>query len=503
MKNQLTSEERHFFSLVRDASLANPFSKDRNDADLKISGLFNGTPKAVILEKTIEEVRKWLESLKLDGRADLRKYKDPDKTILKAAFLFDFFHTYHHQFDTLIEEMVGNASNINNQKVKVPFARKAISELWEKGFDHGEAVHFLSMCFQLRRAYFFINKNLVGESQCMTRFREVLWNNVFTSDLAFYTQELWNKMEDFSTLIIGETGSGKGTAANAIGRSGYIPFNEKEMCFEENFTRSFVELNISQFPKNLIESELFGHQKGSFTGAVDDHKGVFARCSPYGAIFLDEIGEVSVPIQIKLLKVLEERAFSPVGSRKVHRFKGRIITATNRSFAELKNPAILRKDLYYRLCSDIIVVPPLWQRIRENPKELDHLLENRVTHMIGSVKTETIAMLRRTLNEKLGRHYVWPGNVRELEQYVRRILLNRKGNVIHEFENLATSAPDAALTSLAAPISRGEIKAQDLVRAYCYELFQKFNVIGEVARRTGLDRRTVKKYCDEWAEKTD
>ena len=115
-------------------------------------------------------------------------------------------------------------------------------------------------------------------------------------------------------MLLGETGTGKGTAAAAIGRSGYIPFDERQGRFAESFMRGFIALNLSQFPETLIESELFGHRKGAFTGAVEAHQGVLARCSPYGAIFLDEIGDVPVPVQIKLLQVLQERTFCPVGS---------------------------------------------------------------------------------------------------------------------------------------------------------------------------------------------
>ncbi len=499
---QLTQEERDFFSLVMNAALANPFSNDRIKADLKISGVFADTPKDVILETAVQAVRNRLEQFKKEGKADLNRYKEPDKTIIRAAFMFDFFHAWADEFDRMIQDQTRESAQTKTGSQPVRFADRALAELEEKGFTKQEALHYFSLCFQIRRAYFFIDKNLVGQSQSMRRLREALWNNVFTSDLLFYTQHMWDKMEDFSTLIIGETGSGKGTAAIAIGRSGFIPFDEKTMCFSQNFTRSFVSLNISQFPENLIESELFGHKKGSFTGAVEDHKGIFSKCSPYGSIFLDEIGEVAEPIQIKLLKVLEDRQFSPVGSRETLRFKGRIITATNRSMAQLHNPDVLRKDFYYRLCSDIIVVPPLRQRIKENPFELDYLLKNRILKIIGSASPGTVAMVRNILKEKLGPGYSWPGNVRELEQYVRRILLNRNACMPDQAGNICSAgSPESSGTRLAAPISKGEITAQDLLNAYCYELFEKYNTIGEVARRTGLDRRTVKKYCDNWTKK--
>src|SRR5678815_4546992 len=198
----------------------------------------------------------------------------------------------------------------------------------------------------------------------MKELRRQLWQNVFTHDMRRYERHLWNRMEDFSTMLLGETGTGKGAAAAAIGRSGFIPFDEKHRCFAESFTRSFISLNLSQFPETLIESELFGHCKGAFTGAVEAHEGVFTRCSPHGAIFLDEIGDVSVPIQIKLLQVLQERTFCPVGSHEPLRFRGRVIAATNRSLDSLRKRDLFRQDFFYRLCSDMIEVPPLRLRLQ-------------------------------------------------------------------------------------------------------------------------------------------
>src|SRR5437667_11103543 len=218
-------------------------------------------------------------------------------------------------------------------------------------------------------------------------------------------------MEDFSTLLLGETGTGKGTAAAAIGRSGFIPFDEKKSCFAESFTHGFLSLNLSQYPETLIESELFGHKKGAFTGAIEAHEGIFSRGSAYGAIFLDEIGEVSAPVQIKLLQVLQERTFSPVGSHEKLRFRGRVIAATNKPLDELRGKRVFRDDFFYRLRSDMITVPPLRQRIQEAPAELDLLLDHLVSKTSGRSAPELLALVRKSLSEGLEKTYSWPGNV--------------------------------------------------------------------------------------------
>ena len=170
----------------------------------------------------------------------------------------------------------------------------------------------------------------------MQKLRLSLWNNVFSYDIRTYDQFLVNRMEDFYTLLLGATGAGKGSAAAAIGRSGHIPFDLKKGRFTKSFNDIFVSMNLSQFSESLIESELFGHCKGAFTGAVENHQGLFERCTAHGSLFLDEIGDLAVPIQIKLLQVLQERVFNPVGSHSQKRFAGRVIAATNRSLNDLR-----------------------------------------------------------------------------------------------------------------------------------------------------------------------
>ena len=322
----------------------------------------------------------------------------------------------------------------------------------------------------------------------MKELRRQLWNNVFTTNIEFYNDHLWDRMEDFSTLILGETGTGKGTAAAAIGRSGFIPYDEKRQQFAESFTRAFIALNLSQFPENLIESELFGHKKGAFNGAVDYYEGILDRCSPHGAILLDEIGEVTIPGQIKLLQVLQEREFSPVGSHERHRFHGRVIAATNRPLEEMRNMGLMRDDFYYRLCSDIIRVPPLRQRIQEERSELDDLLAHTVKRLLGKASPQIVRMVKRIINDQLGDDYTWPGNVRELEQCLRRVLLNRS------YSGEKFTLKGDLLSELADAIRSGEADAQQLLSGYCRLLYQRHGTFEEVSRRVKLDRRTVKKY---------
>jgi DNA-binding NtrC family response regulator len=485
---QLKPATRDFFFNVYQAGLASPFSDERVQIEETIAGRAATSPRKRI-ERAIQKVRRELERLEGDGRIDYTRYETDDGFLVKAGVLFDFFYTYRERFDQLIHEQI----QTGDTPIKVLFAAEALAFLRQRGFKKADSLRYFALSYQLRRAYFFIYRTLVGRSAGMKKLRQNLWTNVFTHNIDLYDRYLWNRMEDFSTLLLGETGTGKGTAAMAIGRSGFIPFNEGEKTFVESFTRSFVSLNLSQFPDTLIESELFGHKKGAFTGAVKDHRGVFDHCSPYGAILLDEIGELSIPIQIKLLQVLQDRTFSPVGSHIEGRFQGRVIAATNRSMADIENHKVFRDDFYYRLCSDIITVPPLRERIRESPKELDDLLKFTVKRMVGQSSPELLTMVRDVIDRQLGAHYPWPGNVRELEQCVRRVLLKK------EYAGRTGMPSGERLADrLARDLVEGKIDSQRLVTGYCALLHRRFGTFEEVARRTGLDRRTVKKYVNAW-----
>lgn len=210
------------------------------------------------------------------------------------------------------------------------------------------------------------------------------------------------KMADSTVLIQGENGTGKELIAKAIHYNS--PRKDKP----------FVIQNCSAFNDNLLESELFGHMKGSFTGAVRDKKGLF-DIADKGTFFLDEIGDTSPTMQVKLLRVLQEGTFMPVGSTESKRVDVRVIAATNRNLREMVEQGLFREDLYYRLNVINIQVPPLRERKEDIPLLTEFFLSK-------SQKGDGKKLLTKRALEKLY-DYVWPGNVRELQNEIERAIV--------------------------------------------------------------------------------
>ncbi len=484
----MQGEERDFFRLVAHAGFINQFSEKRRELEAEIAGTPAATRRKQRTDKFLGAIRDRIAGLETRHMGSLEAFSGEDREIIKKVFLVELFYRFKDHFDELIDAQ----AETDPPPLKIPFYNELYSAMVMRGFTEEDFRHYFALGYQIRRAFYFIDRNLIGNSESMKTLRLKLWNNVFTHDIDIYDRYLRHRMEDFSTLILGETGTGKGSAAMAIGRSGYIPLDRRRKALAESFTRSFVSLNLSQFPETLIESALFGHKKGSFTGAIEDNPGAFELCSPYGAILLDEIGEVSRPVQVKLLQVLQERMFTPVGSRKSSRFEGRVIAATNRPLEQIRSGGLFRDDFYYRLCSDIITVPTLRQRISEDENELKLLTRLTLRRLIGKPQAELAEMVQGVIDAQLGSGYPWPGNVRELEQCIRGILL--RGTYTGE----ASEAGGDINRELISGIEEGSIDAASLVSGYCRLLYQRYSNFEEVARRTGLDRRTVKKYIQNW-----
>jgi transcriptional regulator with GAF, ATPase, and Fis domain len=228
--------------------------------------------------------------------------------------------------------------------------------------------------------------------------------------------ELFRTIEDVAdvnvpVLIQGESGTGKELVASAIHSEG------------QRSKKPFVPVNCAALPEGILESELFGHEKGAFTGAIKDKKGRF-ELADGGTLFLDEVGELSRTVQAKLLRVLQEGRFERVGAERSKRVDVRIISATNRDLKAEVEKGNFRQDLYYRLAVVPVLLPPLKKRKDDIPLLVNHFLdlftEDGRTYK-GSISDNSLAMMM---------DYPWPGNVRELQSAVRFALVKSRGKRI-------------------------------------------------------------------------
>jgi DNA-binding NtrC family response regulator len=216
---------------------------------------------------------------------------------------------------------------------------------------------------------------------------------------------------DITILVVGESGTGKELIADAIHRHSLRKH------------QTFIKVNCGAIPAGILESELFGHVKGSFTGAIDDRKGYFETANN-GTIFLDEIGEMPLETQVKLLRVLELGEFLPVGGSKSKKVDVRIIAVTNKDLSEEIERGNFRKDLYYRLKTITIYIPPLRQHSEDIPLLIDKFaldFANRNNIPFKGFSPSAIHLLES---------YTWPGNIRELKNFVESMIVLEKGEVI-------------------------------------------------------------------------
>jgi transcriptional regulator with AAA-type ATPase domain len=344
------------------------------------------------------------------------------------------------------------------------------------------AAHLYACFFQLCRAYHHVFLNIIGRSMPAARLRAAVWHSIFTHDMRRYRRALSSRMADATTLIVGPSGTGKELVARAIGLSRYLPFDPARQRFA-SAEPAFSVLNVAALSPTLVESELFGHRRGAFTGALEDRAGWLETCPPLGAVFLDEVGEIDASIQVKLLRVLQERTFQRLGETHTRAFAGKLIAATNRDLAAEVDAGTFRRDFYYRLCSDVIAMPSLAERLRDTPGELADLVLFLARRVAGEDEADSLAAeCRAWIEANLGLTHPWPGNVRELEQCVRNVMIRA------EYRPLTPRTP----SSLADELARGELSADELVTRYCAQVYARTKSYVETARRLGLDRRTVK-----------
>lgn len=272
-----------------------------------------------------------------------------------------------------------------------------------------------------------------------------------------------------TVLLMGESGTGKEILAR---------------CIHQNSQRAggvFLALNCAALAPTLIESALFGHEKGAFTGAVAQHQGVFERAHG-GTLFLDEIGELDANLQAKLLRVLQDRAFERLGGKQLIQVDVRLIAATNRDLKQLVEQGRFRNDLYYRLSAFPLQIPPLRKRPADIPELARHFLE-RAAKNLGKSELRLSEAALKALQQ-----YSWPGNVRELENMMERVAILCEGEVRPE------DLPIAAAESPPQPVRWKQIEKEAILEA----LRRNAGNRTKTAQELGISLRTLQYRLKEY-----
>jgi formate hydrogenlyase transcriptional activator len=271
-----------------------------------------------------------------------------------------------------------------------------------------------------------------------------------------------------TVLILGETGTGKELIARAL-------HNLSVRC-----GRPFIKLNCAAIPFDLLESELFGHERGAFTGAIAQKIGRF-ELADKGTLFLDEVGDIPPGLQPKLLRVLQEQEFERLGSTRTHQVDVRLVAATNRNLADMVKRNEFRSDLYYRLNVFPIPLPPLRERREDIPALVRHFVEiysRRMEKQIEHVAPEAMSALTS---------HQWPGNIRELQNFIERSVIVTSGSILQP--------PLASLQSSAGAESLGAVTLEDAERDHIRKTLEqtRWVVAGPngAAARLGIKRSTL------------
>ena len=307
---------------------------------------------------------------------------------------------------------------------------------------------------------------LVDQDHISRRFEQIIGNSSALESVLEQVEQV--APTDSSVLIQGETGTGKELIARAI-------HNLSTRC-----GRPFVKLNCAAIPFDLLESELFGHERGAFTGAIAQKIGRF-ELADKGTLFLDEVGDIPPGLQPKLLRVLQEQEFERLGSTRTQQVNIRLVAATNRNLADMVKRGQFRSDLYYRLNVFPIPLPPLRERREDIPALVEHFVEiysHRMNKQIEHIPPETMSALTS---------YQWPGNIRELQNFMERSVIVSPGNVLRP--------PLASLKAAAVTESEEVVTLEEAERDHIRKILEqtRWVVAGPngAAVRLGMKRSTL------------
>ncbi len=389
---------------------------------------------------------------KLDGIGLLREIQ---KLRLPVTMIVT---TGHGSIDEAVQAMRLGAYDFLTKPVDLNHLRLVIERALRERAMQDEV---LALRAQLQARYAF--QNILSKNPCMHTVFELIKNVVHTNS---------------TVLIEGETGTGKEEVARAVHAA------------TQHRTGPFVAVNCASLPETLLESELFGHEKGAFTGAVGQRRGRF-ELADGGSIFLDEIGDVPAPMQAKLLRVLQERSFERLGGSQTVQVDVRVIAATNRPLQRLVKEGKFREDLFYRLNVVKIDLPPLRERPEDIPLLATHFAE-KFSRPGDLPKQITPRAMEVLLN------YGWPGNIRELENAIERACVTSRDNTI-QIENLPPDLVAPPKLKIPFQIDLGR-PLFELVHDAVAQIEQQYirkalkkthGHVGRCARICGLSRRSI------------
>lgn len=502
---QLHGSERSFATAVAKLAYANPFRREETGLEEAVLAIplpqhidvaatsVQPVSERPLITEVIRRAKALAESVLQRGgvlrEADAELYGDLVRYVL--------YFRYREQFRGVLADAIESSrSTPLKGKTRVrcysEFQRDVLHFLPSASVTSGplsNPAHLFAGFYQIVRAFRLINANIIGRSPAAEKLRVAVWESIFTHNMRRYSVGLYDRMHDLTTLITGPSGTGKDLVAETIGLSRYIRFDAASEQFEDDAVVGFHPINLAAIPATLIESELFGYRKGAFTGAAQDRAGLFEECVRSHSVFLDEIGELSTSIQVKLLRVLQNREFQRVGDTQLRRFEGKVIAATNRDLGTEVREGRFRSDFYYRLCADMIRTPTLAEQICGSREELALLVGFIANRYFEPVAEQLTADVVGWITQNLGLDFSWPGNMRELEQCVRNVVVRGEYHPLKP--DHASAQPNADVVAL-------KLSATELLGWYCQRVYDETGSYLATAERLGLDRRTVKLRVEEW-----
>ncbi len=421
------------------------------------------------------------------------------RAVYQGVALYAVWDEFGPQLQRLIDE----------DGVDVPFYDAFVERhahlFGHPGLSVPEPGHLLALLYKARRGWYFTWKKIRGGSPSAAAARVAIWQANQGSDACTHAHSLYRRLDEIPVLITGETGTGKELAAECVGWSRYLPFDPVQRRFAQRYAADFHPRNLCEVPRDLIESALFGHKRGAFTGAATDATGCFALPRAYGSLFLDEIGELPEHVQVKLLRPLQSRTYVPVGETRPRPILGRHLFATHRDLEALCREGKFRPDLLERMNGVTIHMPSLRQMIEEAPEELCGYVRWFVADKIedpAQVEAWTERVVGTIHATRSG--YAWPRNLRELKNYVERCLLTGAGAGA-AMPAVRAPAPVAVTVQSEPPNSlvpssellgprakKGSVTVEELTQAYVKRVHRLTRQNrSETARRTGLTWRRV------------